>query len=134
MLRDDRRIALNDAIEACLHAAHVHEDSADLISEHAAFLHQLAARRREDAEILATHLRRLGDLPKEPDPEYQAAADLVSHIKAALAEDEPATVLARSQQAEDALAEALEGLLKQDLAPECREDVDRILGSRATLG
>lgn len=133
MLRDDRQIALSGAIEACLHAAHVHEDGADLASEHAAVLRQLAARRREDAECLAAHLRRLGDLPREPDPEYEAAADLVSHIKAAIAEDEGAEVLARSQASEDALAEALQELLKHDLAPECRQDVDRILGSRAVL-
>lgn len=133
MLRDDRQIALNNAIEACLHAAHVHEDGADLISERATVLRQLAARRREDAEILAEHLRRLGDLPKEPDPEYQAAADLISHLKAAIVEDERAEVLTRSQEAENALAEALQHLLELELAPECREDVDRILGSRATL-
>ena len=133
MLRDDRQIALGGAIEACLHAAHVHEDGADLISERATILRQLAARRREDAEILAEHLRRLGDLPKEPDPEYQAAADLVSHLKAAIVEDERAEVVARSQEAENALAEALQHLLELELAPECREDVDRILDSRATL-
>jgi hypothetical protein len=133
MLRDDRQIALGGAIEACLHAAHVHEDGADLISERTTVLRQLGARRREDAEILAEHLRRLGDLPKEPDPEYQAAADLVSHLKAAIVEDERAEVLARSQQAENALMEALQHLLELELAPECREDVDRILGSRATL-
>jgi hypothetical protein len=133
MLRDDRQIALNDAIEACLHAAHVHEDGAGLISERATVLRQLAARRREDAAILAEHLRRLGDLPKEPDPEYQAAADLVSHLKAAIVEDERAEVLARSQEAENALVEALQHLLELELAPECREDVDRILDSHATL-
>ena len=133
MLRDDRQIALSGAIEACLHAAHVHDDGAELIGERAPVLRQLAERRREDAEILAEHLRRLGDLPKEPDPEYQAAADLVSHIKAAMAEDDRAEVLARSQDAENALAEALQDLLTHELAPECGQDVDRILNSVATL-
>jgi hypothetical protein len=134
MLRDDRQTALDGAIEACLHAAHVHEDGAGLLGEDAAGMRQLAARRREDADTLATHLRRLGDLPSEPDPEYEVAADLVSHIKAALADDQRPLVLARSQDAEDAVAAALQEVLKHDLAPECRGDVERILGSRATLG
>jgi hypothetical protein len=133
MLRDDRQTALSDAIEACLHAAHVHEGDADLLGDDAAGARQLAARRREDAEILAAHLRRLGDLPKEPDPEYEVAADIVTRIKASLAEDERALALARSQKAEDALAAALEVVLEQDVTPDCRKDVERILASRATL-
>lgn len=133
MLRDDRQTALSDAIEACLHAAHVHEEGADQLGADAAAARQLAARRREDAETLAAHLRRLGDLPKEPDPEYEAAADLVNRVRAALAEDERPLALARSKEAEDALAAALEAVLEQDPAPDCRKDVERILGARPTF-
>jgi hypothetical protein len=133
MLRDERQTALSGAIEACLHAAHVHQEGADLIGESSAGLRQLAALRRRDAEILAAHLRRLGDLPKEPDPEYEAAADLLSHIKAALAEDERAQVVARSQDAEDRLAAALAEALAQDLPSDCHSDVERIVASRAVL-
>jgi hypothetical protein len=133
MLRDDRQTALNGAIEACLHAAHVHQEGADVIGEDSAGLRQLAALRRRDAGILAAHLRRLGDLPKEPDPEYEAAADLLSHIKGALAEDQRAQVIARSQDAEDRLAAALEEALAQDLASDCRRDAERIVASRAVL-
>lgn len=134
MLRDDRQTALNAAIEACLHAAHVHDDGAELIGDDPVGLRHLAARRRRDAETLAGHLRRLDDLPKEPDPEYEVVSDLVSHIKNALAEDEQRQVLERSQAAEEALAEALEQILKLDLAPDCRSDVEQILSSRAEFG
>ncbi|MGH6912757.1 MAG: hypothetical protein ACREH3_03520, partial [Geminicoccales bacterium] len=133
MLRDDRQTALNGAIESCLHAAHVHEDGADRIGEDAAGLRQLAARRRQDAETLAAHLRLLGDLPMEPDPEYEVATDLLSHIKSALAADERGQVLERSQAAEEALAEALRQALKQDLAPDCRSAVEEILDSCAKI-
>jgi aminoglycoside phosphotransferase len=132
MLRDERQIALNGAIEACLHAAHVHDDTADQIGEDAAGLRQLAARRRQNAEALAAHLRRLGDLPMEPDPEYEAATSFLSHIKAAFAADEQDVLLERSRAAESALAEALRHALSQDLSPECRSAVQRILGSIAT--
>ena len=133
MLRDERQTALNAAVEACLYAAHVHQEGADLIGEDSAPLRQLAALRRQDAETLAAHLRGLGDLPKEPDPEYEAAADLLSHIKAALAEDERAQAIARSQDAEDRLAAALEAVLAHDLPPACRGDIERIIASRAVL-
>jgi len=133
MLRDDRQTALNAAIEACLHAAHVHDDGAERIGEDAAVLRQLAARRRQDAETLAAHLRLLGDLPMEPDPEYEIATDLLSHIKAALAADERGQVLERSQAAEEALAEALREALRQDLAPECQSALEEILSSGAEI-
>lgn len=133
MLRDDRQLALNAAIEACLHAAHVHEDSAQLIEDDTLDLRQLAALRREHAETIAEHVRRLGDLPPEPDPEYEMAADVISHIKGALAEDDRRQALERSNGAEEVLAAALREALRQDLPPDCRRDLERILGSQAQL-
>ena len=133
MLRDDRQLALNTAIEACLHAAHVHDDGAELIGDGEPGLRDLAAQRRHDAETLSAHLRRLGDLPMEPDPEYEIAADVVSHIKAALAANDRGEAIERSNQAEAALAEAVRAALEQDLPPDCRRDVERILSSQARL-
>ena len=133
MLRDARQLALAAAIEACLHAAHVHEDGAQLIGDDAGGLRQLAAARREDAEKIAEHLRRLGDLPPEPDPEYEIAADVISHIKGALADDDRRQALERSHAAEQALAEALRAALQQNLPPECRREIERILGTQAQL-
>lgn len=131
MLRDERQLALNEAVEASLHAAHVHEDGAELLGDDSLALRQLAAQRRRDAEILAEHVRRLGDLPMEPDPEYEVAADVVSHIKAALAEDNRRQVFERSTEVEEALAAALREVLRHELPPETRRDAERILGSQA---
>lgn len=133
MLRDERQIALNEAVEASLHAAHVHEDGAELLGDDTVGLHQLAAQRRRDAEILAEHVRRLGDLPMEPDPEYEVATDVVSHIKAALAQDNRRQVIERSNEAEEALAAALREVLRHDFPPEIRRDAERILSSQAHL-
>jgi hypothetical protein len=133
MLRDERQLALTAAIEACLHAAHVHEDGAALIGDADAGLRQLAAKRRRDAEKLAEHLRHLGDLPPEPDPEYQIATDVLSHIKGALADDDRGQALERSNAAEEALAAALREALQQELPPDCRREVERILSSQAQL-
>jgi hypothetical protein len=131
MLRDERQIALNEAVEASLHAAHVHEHGAELLGDDTLGLRQLAAQRRRDAEILAEHVRRLGDLPIEPDPEYEVASDIVSQIKAALAEDQRRLVVERSNDAEEALAAALREVLRHDLAPDTRRDVERTLRSSA---
>ena len=133
MLRDDRQLALTAVIEACLHAAHVHEDGAQLIGDDDAGLRQLAAERRRDAEKIAEHLRRLGDLPPEPDPEYEMATDVISHIKGALADDNRRQALERSNAAEEALAAALREALHQDLPPDCRRELERILSSQVHL-
>ena len=133
MLRDDRQLALSAAIEACLHAAHVHEDGAQLLGDDTVGLRQLAAARRRDAEKLAEHLRRLGDLPPEPDPEYEVAADVISHIKGALADDERRQALERSNAAEQALAAALREALQEELPPDCRREIERILSSQVQL-
>ena len=131
MLRDERQLSLNEAVEASLHAAHVHEDGAELLGDDMLGLRRLAAQRRRDAEILAEHVRRLGDLPMEPDPEYEVAADVVSHIRAALAEDRRRLVIERSNEAEEALAAALREALRHDLPPDARRDVERVLNSQA---
>ena len=131
MLRDERQLALNEAVEASLHAAHVHEDGAELLGDDTLGLRQLAVQRRREAEILAEHVRRLGDLPIEPDPEYEVAADVVSHIKAALAEDNRREVIERSNEAEEALAAALREVLRHDLPTEIRRDAERIVRSQA---
>jgi hypothetical protein len=133
MLRDDRQLALTAAIEACLHAAHVHEDGAQLIGDGDVGLRQLAAARRQDAENIAEHLRRLGDLPPEPDPEYEIATDVISHVIGALADDDHRQALERSNAAEEALATALRRALQQDLPADCRLEVERILSSQAQL-
>jgi hypothetical protein len=131
MLRDERQLALNEAVEASLHAAHVHEHAAELLGGDTPGLRQLAAQRRRDAEVLAEHVRRLGDLPIEPDPEYEVASDIVSQIRAALADDQRRLVLERSNEAEEAFAAALREALRHDLPPDTRDDLEQILSSQA---
>jgi hypothetical protein len=131
MLRDERQIALNEAVEASLHAAHVHEHGAALLGEDMLGLRELAAQRRRDAEVLAEHVRQLGDLPMEPDPEYEVATDIVSQIKAALAEDQRRLVIERSNETEEAFAAALREAFRHDLPPDTRRDLERILTSQA---
>jgi hypothetical protein len=133
MLRDERQLALTTAVEACLRAAHVHEDGAQQLGDDDLGLRQLAGVRRQDAEQMAEHLRHLGDLPPELDPEYEIATDVISHVMGALADDDRRQALERSNAAEEALATALRDALQQDLPPDCRREVERILSSQARL-
>jgi hypothetical protein len=67
----------------------------------------------------------------EPDPEYEAATDIVSQIKAALVEDQRRLVIERSNEAEEAFAAALRETVRHDLPPAARRDLERILSSQA---
>jgi hypothetical protein len=51
----------------------------------------------------------------------------------ALADDDRRQALERSNAAEEALATALRDALQQDLPPDCRREVERILSSQARL-
>ena len=94
-------------------------------------LRALATQRRRDAEVLAEHIRQLGELPMEPDPEYELVTDIVSQIKAALAEDQRPLVIERSNEAEEALAAALREALRHDLPPGTRRDLRTTFESRS---
>jgi uncharacterized protein (TIGR02284 family) len=122
MLRDDRLVALNLVVEALLEAAHVHEQGADLLDDHdlEAALRTLAEQRRRAALELAEHVRRLGDLPSEPDADLQAAKDLFARLQVALAGDQRDQVVQRCRQAEEHLAEKVGAALAQDLPADTR--------------
>lgn len=130
MLRDDRQVALNLVVQALLEAAHVHEDGADLLDDRdlEAALRALAERRRRVALELEEHVRRLGDLPSEPDADLQAAKDLLARLQVAIAGDHRDQVLQRCRHAEEHLAERVEAALEQDLPAETRALLESIAG------
>ena len=103
----------------------------ELLGDETLGLREVAAQRRRAGEILAEQVRGLGDLPMAPDPEYEVASDVVSEIKAALAEDQRRLVIERSNAAEEALAAALREALRHQLPPDYRRDVEQILSSQA---
>jgi hypothetical protein len=130
MLRDDRQVAINLAVEALLAAAHVHQQGADLVDDQdlAAALRTLAEQRQSAAAELGEHVRRLGDLPSEPDADLQAATDLLARLQVAMAEDERDQVVQRSRHAEEDLAEKVRAALDQDLPADTRVLLESMLG------
>ena len=139
MLRDERQVAINEVVEALLEAAHVHEQGADLLEdrEPKPALRALAERRRQAAVELGEHVRRLGDLPSEPDADVQTARDVLARLQLALAEDEREEILEHSRAAEVDLAEKVHAALEEDLPADTRmvlEDLLTVPELAAALG
>lgn len=129
MLRDEWQIALDDVIEACVHATEIHRQGGELLgaSEDAEALQSLARERSLAAEGLIEHLRAGGAMPKEPDPEREAARDMLVRAQVEMADDPRAEVLERCYEAEGALVEAVRAALACDLTPEVRGRLERLL-------
>jgi uncharacterized membrane protein YccC len=140
MLRDARQVAINQAVEALLETAHLHEQGAQALDadpDLAQELRALAERRRHAAHELGEHLRRLGDLPSEPDADLQAAKDVLAWVQDALADDQRDQVLERSRQAEEHLALKVRAALDEDLPSDTRallEQLSTVPELRAALG
>ena len=109
MLRDDRQVALGDVLVALQEAADCHEHVAAHLGERGQgpFLDQLVGRNRDRARRLADDLRALGDRPREADTEYETVLEVMSDLKAALAEDDVASMhedRARAEEKVEAMA------------------------------
>jgi uncharacterized protein (TIGR02284 family) len=136
MLRDARQVAINQVVEGLLEAAHLHEQGAELLdaeSDLARALRALAERRRRAAQELGEHVRRLGDLPSEPDADLQAAKDVLAWVQDALADDQRDQVLQRCRQAEEHLALKVRAALDEDLPSDTRAVLEQ-LGAVPELG
>jgi uncharacterized protein (TIGR02284 family) len=130
MLRDDRQVAINQVIEALLKAADVQQEGAALLetdSDLAGVLRSLAERRQHLALELGDHVRRLGDLPSEPDADLQAAKSVLVWVQAALAEDRRDEVLQHCRQAEEDLAEKVRAAIEEDLPADTRAVLEQLL-------
>jgi hypothetical protein len=136
MLRDARQVAINQVVESLLEAAHLHEQGAELLDAEpdlARALRALAERRRRAAQQLGEHVRRLGDLPSEPDADLQAAKDVLAWVQDALADDQRDQVLQRCRQAEEHLALKVRAALDEDLPSDTRAVLEQ-LGAVPELG
>lgn len=115
MFRDDRQVALGDLLVALQEAADGHEHVALYLGERGPgpFLDQLVQRDRDWARLIADHLRELGDRPREADTEYETVLEVMTDLKAALAEDDVASMLEDRALAEEKVEETAAVALEQ---------------------
>ena len=123
-LRDDKQTALNDVIYAVKDSAHHYQQAAEFVSDAglAELFRTIAGQRETLATELDAHIRRLHDLPREPDPDRETMDAVITRLKAALTGDERLSVLEEREQAEDELRTCIEAALAQDL-PEATQAV-----------
>jgi hypothetical protein len=72
-------------------------------------------------------VRRLGDLPSEPDADLQTAKDLLARLQVAVADDQRDQVAQRCRHAEEHLAERVRAALEHDLPAETRAMLEGLL-------
>lgn len=136
LLRNEVQTALQDVEVACLEVADGHDGAAALLPEDdplAATLRQLAQARRRAAERLGEVIRRLDDLPAEPDADLETARELASRVIAAFSADQHHALAAERAAAEEHLAGLADAALAQaDLAEDARALLSQIREDAAT--
>lgn len=122
LFREQREICLNAVIEAAVEAADHYEEEAERVGEEriGRLFADLGCRRRAMSETLGDHIRRLGDLPREPDRDAELVHEVASRIRTAT-EDRRRVLLEERVEAEDDLKIRIEAALKSDLPAETLE-------------
>lgn len=140
MLRDDRQVAVDNVIVALEQSSDAYADASELLKpdapEMAARFEKLARRRARLAARLSDHLREMGDLPSEPDQDWETLDVLVRHLWAHFAGSEQKEFLTEAVSREEEIAARLSDALETGLSQpvvetlnEVGEEVHRTLGA-----
>ena len=140
VLREEREIALTDAVLALKGAARQLDDEAGVLKEGAVaeLFRELAAEHRAMAAELDAELRRLGYKTREPDPDAEIGKELLTRVKAALAADETRVLVQEREAGEESAENAVDAARQlADLPAETRALLDsladRIASARSRL-
>jgi len=123
LIRDPLTIALNDLISACLEAAELYDTAAAGAERDdvAIGFANLARDRRRPAEQLGEEVRRAGDLPPaDPNDEKVLFEKGWTKLRALVAPDTDAQLLANCAAKEAKVAEAAEAVLEANPGDEAR--------------
>jgi uncharacterized protein (TIGR02284 family) len=128
MLMNDKQVAVNDVIlrlrEAADHYAHAaraieDEHLAGKFADRGSSLADLAAG-------LESHIRRLGELPRRPDPEREALEEMLMRLGAGITADERSRHIHALRRREEAIEEAADAALRQPLPEDTLAEIGRI--------
>lgn len=135
ILKEERVVALNDAIALCLDAANLYDTAAEQCEAPALAeeLRALAQRRRRDAAALAEEVRRLNELPTDaPQEELQLLEQAAQHLRASLAEATDEQIRHDCRQKEEQIEAAAEEVLKHELSDAARDAATSLARDAAT--
>ena len=123
LLRNDAQVALNQVEECCIEAADHFTSSASRSNDPALIniLESLARRHNEFALRIAEELRRMDDLPKVPDPDREAAVEVLSAVKEFFSGNARATMLEEHINTESKLTDAVDAALKASPSPDSQK-------------
>ena len=131
MLMNDKQVAVNDVIlrlrEAADHYAH-----AARATEDDRLAERFAERGRSLADMAAgleSHIRRLGELPRRPDPEREALEEMLMRLGAGIIADERSRHIHALRRREEAIEEAAVAALRQPLPDDTLAEIGRIRDS-----
>lgn len=116
LLREPWEAAVNALRAACRSAAEAHLSAAERMEdrEAAGLLRAVARERSALVAGLDRDLERAGELPEEPDPDEASLRLLLQRLRAALASDADAALLAERRSAEEDLLARLDAALEAE--------------------
>lgn len=129
LLRDERQAALNRVESACLENADGYAAAAQRVRDAAlgVLFGEAQQQHQRLAAELAPHIRALGDLPRQPDPDRETFGQMVDGLKAFLAADSDAELLEQRLAAETELEQAVQAALDEPLPPDTHDMLLRML-------
>jgi uncharacterized protein (TIGR02284 family) len=127
-IRDDGEAELSELAERCAEVADHYAISATRLRDRrlAEMFADLAQQHGELAAELAEQLRGMGSLPRAPDPDREAAAELLSAMKEVFTGDAASSVLNDQIQREKKLADAAEATLGNPMPEPARASVLKV--------
>ncbi|CAN5130451.1 hypothetical protein BH24PSE2_BH24PSE2_22570 [soil metagenome] len=133
MLMNDKQVAVNDVILSLREAADHYADAAQAIDDEVA-ADAFVARCRacsETADALESHIRRLGELPRRPDPEREALEQLLTRLGASLQADDRVRYAHALAHKEEGIEEAAAGALRQPLPEDTLAVMEKVRNEAA---
>jgi uncharacterized protein (TIGR02284 family) len=128
LIRDERQLMLDDIVKHCRKLAARYQQNASLAEDSvlAGLFLEISRERRELADVLENHQRRLGWLPAAPDPDAELVEELITKVKIAWSEDHRRELLAEMLQAEDRLAALIAAALRHEIPAAIKEVLQRM--------
>ncbi|HEX2139256.1 MAG TPA: hypothetical protein VHG33_06045 [Woeseiaceae bacterium] len=128
MLMTDKQVALSDVIVALREAADQYAHAAEALDDGSSLTERFAERGRrcnEAATALEPHIRRLGELPRQPDPEREALQNFLTRI-AGIGTDERSLFLEALREREAAIEQTAADALRQPFAEDTLGELERV--------